>query len=206
MTTAIRLRGGDEVQKALGSLKKLIATDREKMLAMIGVEYVRDAQRNIREKHGPRGEAWPGPPQRGGQRLQDTRRLYNSITYQIASQRSVFIGTNVIYAALHQYGGTIRPKRKKMLFQPANRQIARQYSGDAKRDFPGAFTLRKLTRGGHVPLVRKKAGGGLELIGILRRESTIPASPYLGESERAWASIKKRLHSMVTVVWPGAKE
>lgn len=38
--------------------------------------------------------------------LRDTGRLMNSITSRNATQNSVEIGTNVIYAAIHQFGGT----------------------------------------------------------------------------------------------------
>jgi len=50
----------------------------------------------------------------GGQTLSDTGRLRRSFTYQ-ANDRGFVVGTNVRYAAIHQYGGTIRPKRAKYL-------------------------------------------------------------------------------------------
>lgn len=50
----------------------------------------------------------------GGQTLSDTGRLRRSFTYQ-ASPRGFVVGTNVRYAATHQYGATIRPKRAKYL-------------------------------------------------------------------------------------------
>ena len=50
----------------------------------------------------------------GGQTLSDTGRLRRSFTYQ-ASDRGFVVGTNVRYAAIHQYGGTIRPKRARYL-------------------------------------------------------------------------------------------
>lgn len=50
----------------------------------------------------------------GGQTLSDTGRLRRSFTYQ-ANARGFVVGTNVRYAAIHQYGGTIRPKRAKYL-------------------------------------------------------------------------------------------
>lgn len=50
----------------------------------------------------------------GGQTLSDTGRLRRSFTYS-ANPRGFIVGTNVQYAAIHQYGGTIRPKRAKYL-------------------------------------------------------------------------------------------
>lgn len=199
----ITLRGDREVLRAISDLRKLLVSDREKALRILGTEFVRDAQRNIREQHGPNGQKWPGPPKRGGQRLQDTKRLYNSLTYQLASRRSVLVGTNVIYAAIHQFGGTIKPKRKKKLFQPINRRIARQYSGDARRDFPGAFVLSRPSAAGNLVLARKTGkGGAIEVIGILRDETRIEASPYLGESKRAWDQSRKRIGDLVKIAWP----
>lgn len=51
--------------------------------------------------------------------LRDTGRLQNSITGRI-EQRSVLIGTNVLYARIHQEGGTVRvpevrPRTAKVL-------------------------------------------------------------------------------------------
>lgn len=50
----------------------------------------------------------------GGQTLSDTGRLRRSFTYR-ASSRGFVVGTNVRYAATHQYGAIIRPKRAKYL-------------------------------------------------------------------------------------------
>lgn len=50
----------------------------------------------------------------GGQTLSDTGRLRRSFTYR-ATGRGFVVGTNMRYAAIHQYGGVIRPKRAKHL-------------------------------------------------------------------------------------------
>lgn len=46
---------------------------------------------------------WPALKHREGKPLQDTRRLYNSIT-ESSTDNSATLGTNVIYAALQQFG------------------------------------------------------------------------------------------------------
>ncbi len=58
----------------------------------------------------------------GGQTLTDTGRLRDSINVR-AYARHVEVGTNVKYAAIHQFGGTtgpriITPKHKKALYWP----------------------------------------------------------------------------------------
>ncbi|WPZ33223.1 phage virion morphogenesis protein [Thalassobaculum sp. OXR-137] len=66
---------------------------------------------------GPDGTAWPKSrraSQEGGQTLVDSARLRNSMTYE-ASAGEVMVGTNVIYAAIHQFGGVIRAKTEKGL-------------------------------------------------------------------------------------------
>ena len=60
----------------------------------------------------PNGAAWPKSrraAQEGGQTLVDSARLRNSMTFEPAPA-SVTVGSNVIYAAIHQFGGTIRAK------------------------------------------------------------------------------------------------
>ncbi len=52
----------------------------------------------------PYGEPWLPIKYRDGQPLVDTGRLRDSITYQ-ASDDGVEVGTNVVYAAIHQFGG-----------------------------------------------------------------------------------------------------
>jgi phage virion morphogenesis protein len=52
----------------------------------------------------PYGEKWLPLKHRVGQPLVDTGRLRDSITYR-ASNDGVEVGTNVVYAAIHQFGG-----------------------------------------------------------------------------------------------------
>ncbi len=59
----------------------------------------------------------------GGKTLIDTGRFLGSITYE-ASDTSVAVGTNAIQAAIHQFGGTIKPKTaKKLRFVIGNREV-----------------------------------------------------------------------------------
>ena len=50
----------------------------------------------------------------GGKTLVDSARLMQSITSN-ASDTGVEVGTNVLYAAIHQFGGTIRAKTSRGL-------------------------------------------------------------------------------------------
>ena len=75
---------------------------------------------NFETERGPDGTPWL-PSQRaredGGLTLTDTGHLRQSIT-AASDAGSAIIGTNLIYAAVHQFGGTIRPKAKKALRTP----------------------------------------------------------------------------------------
>lgn len=72
--------------------------------------------RHFIECKGPDGEDWE-PSERsmrdGGKPLSDTGRLRQSIEYATTPD-SVMVGTNVIYGRIHQLGGEIRPKRKRL--------------------------------------------------------------------------------------------
>ena len=91
------------------------------------------------------GENWPRPGgwRASGQPLLDTGRLRKSIGYQV-STTDVSIGTNVVYARIHQEGGTIRPVNRRFLAIP---QVPPLSVSDARvkkpRDFPGTFVLMK---------------------------------------------------------------
>ncbi|WP_311515274.1 phage virion morphogenesis protein [Oligella urethralis] len=64
-------------------------------------------------EHGGRPK-WLGKWDGTASKLQDTGRLRNSIT-RIFDTTTAVVGTNVIYAGIHQFGGAIRPKRAKAL-------------------------------------------------------------------------------------------
>ena len=83
-----------------------------------GERMMRSVAKNFRA--GGRPDNWKKSKRAqdtGGQTLVKSSRLKNSITYQ-ADDTSLTVGTNVIYARIHQLGGEIRPKTKKALNTP----------------------------------------------------------------------------------------
>lgn len=93
----------------------------------VGWEVQRFVQQNFDNERGG-GEPWrpltPGyrAARPAGKILTVTGRLRNSIQ-QRAQGDGVLVGTNVQYAAIHQYGGktrptVIKPRRKQALFWP----------------------------------------------------------------------------------------
>jgi phage virion morphogenesis protein len=83
----------------------------------IGDGVVADAQMRFKNSRDPYGVAWQKlkaatlKRRRGGgvdaKPLLDTGRLRNSVTRRLLGPRGVEVGTNLDYAAIHQFGGTI---------------------------------------------------------------------------------------------------
>ena len=141
---------------------------------------------------GPDGAPWrplAHPRPRGaGNPLRDTGQLMASVTGQGAGHveqitpTSLTWGTNLDRAAIHQWGGTIRPKTGKALAIPLT--VEAQRAGYA-RNFPRRLVLFQGTE--HPFLVEwvgkgKGKGKRQRMIRhyLLTPSVTIPARPYLG--------------------------
>lgn len=95
------------------------------------------AQQRFREQKTPEGTPWK-PSQRvlseGGQTLRLTGRLRNSLTYK-ADHASVEVGTNVLYARIHQLGGIAGRKTFSGVGPPNRSRLpARPYLGASEAD------------------------------------------------------------------------
>ena len=121
------------------ALRRLIAAGEEidrpgGVLDVIGARLVTSVQHRFETETAPGGEPWK-PSVRAreedGQTLTDTGRLRASITHRLGPGE-VVIGTNVVYAAIHQFGGqtqprVIRPKHKMALaFNVGGQTIVRK--------------------------------------------------------------------------------
>lgn len=114
----------DDRQVRAGLAK--LAGGPKKALAPIGVVLARNTRDRIRAGHGPGGEGWAplhpmyAPIKRGGGILRASGGLMGSISSQAGSDE-VRVGTNKIYARVHQLGAVIRAKKAKYLrFRMAN--------------------------------------------------------------------------------------
>lgn len=104
----------EKIRQRLGNLKPA--------MSVIGQIVRTSVVKNFETGGRPRWKPSRRAVQQGGQTLVKTGRLMRSITAK-AGKDSVSIGTNVIYAAIHQLGGrtgphVIEPKRKKALRTP----------------------------------------------------------------------------------------
>lgn len=165
-------------------------------LKQIGALMVAESQRAFREqKHG--ADAWDAraavnvygiiadfaqgrskPPQRRFERrpaLSDTGRLRRSIAYRTASQRSVIVGSNLPYAATHQYGGRIEsevitPSLRRALWKWLKKQDAglkRQLGWLLNKKFQGERLSGEVEARPFVGVTRRTKRDILETVGVV---------------------------------------
>lgn len=108
----VRAEGFDALAKRFGRLGSL---NRHLVLDQLGAIGETQTKRRIaHEKTAPDGAAWP-PNRRGTSTLFDTGHLNASIHHVVEGDHAVRWGSNLIYAAIHQTGGTILPKKGRYL-------------------------------------------------------------------------------------------
>lgn len=105
-------------QRAIAALGER-ARNLAPVMREIGAGVVADAQLRFKDSKDPYGAQWQrlkastiagrrkGPGAGQAKPLLDTGRLRNSVTYRLDGPSAVVVGTNVDYAAVHQFGGTI---------------------------------------------------------------------------------------------------
>lgn len=110
-SAGVTLDGRIRVQATLDALLRR-GEDLSDLMAAIGAYGEESTVDRFEREEGPDGRAWT-PSRRarvqGGQTLTDSGRLKGSIGWR-ADATSAEWGTNVIYAGVHQFGGTIRAK------------------------------------------------------------------------------------------------
>ena len=132
MTAGLVIDVNDEqVRRALGRLRRRMK-DLTAIFDEIGGRLEASTMHRFETQTAPDGAPWK-PSKRAkrdsGETLTDTGRLRASITRRVRPDR-VEVGSGVVYAAIHQFGGrtpprTIRPRRKKALFWPGARHPVR---------------------------------------------------------------------------------
>lgn len=90
------------------------------VLDTIGASLEASVAHRFETETGPDGRPWKQSRrarEEGGQTLSDSGKLRASITRRLGPGE-VSVGTNVAYAAVHQFGATIRPRNAKALAFP----------------------------------------------------------------------------------------
>ncbi len=140
MSGGVRVRVDDGlVRRAFGALDALGA-DLTPLMREVGASVVSSTQLRFEAGRAPDGTPWKPSlraQQVAGQTLLQSGRLRASIT-AAAGPRRVVVGTGVRYAAVHQFGATIRAKTAKGLrFQVGNRFLIRRQVTIPARPFLG---------------------------------------------------------------------
>lgn len=106
------------VQQALQRLQSSVA-DMAPLMNTLSATLLSTTQLNFMDQGNPSWVPSVASRRRSGQTLSRSGRLRDSVTADSDSQRAM-VGTNVVYAAIHQLGGKtrahiIRPRHKKAL-------------------------------------------------------------------------------------------
>lgn len=174
-----------------GGIRRLVAAgaDLTPVMAEIGDALMFSTQRRFDTKSGPDGRPWaPFAPstlrrmparRRPAELLRDSGRLASSLT-AASDGTAVEVGTNVIYAGIHQFGGEIaRPERQGS----ASFLIAREGAGRTKDGRRVGSRLRFASARS-----RAKSKHTRDFV-VPAHTIRIPARPYLGLSEADKAEI-----------------
>lgn len=151
------------------------------------------AQLRFRTATDPDGQPWLKSRrvrEEGGQTLSLTRRLRNSLT-TAADHNTATVGTNVAYAAIHQFGGVIRAKSGPFLTIPLTADARRT----SPRNMPGLHFAETVK--GNFVLANDK---GVPQY-LLRRQVTMPARPFLGASDSDRAELLSVLQQHLAGQW-----
>jgi phage virion morphogenesis protein len=117
----VQLSGFETVEQALARLNPFQGEQLLEALARLIQQSVRE--RLIAGGPAPDGAAWA--PNIEGRRpiLHRSGALARSIDYAVSGMQAV-IGSGLIYAAIHQFGGVILPKKgDRLSFQVGNRHV-----------------------------------------------------------------------------------
>ena len=93
--------------------------------------------------------------------------------------RTVKIGTNVVYAAIQEFGGTIRPNYGKSLAVPIHPDAKAAIipkGGSIRSVFPDLVLIKRKSG---APLLVRMKGKQFDIMYVLMKSVTIPAHPYL---------------------------
>ncbi|WP_299392768.1 phage virion morphogenesis protein [uncultured Desulfovibrio sp.] len=101
---------------ALGHAAKKLGNT-QALMESVGDVLVSGTRQRFSDEEDPKGRKWlrsGRAAESGGQTLTDTGRLRDSIEYA-ATTNKVMVGSNLVYARIHQEGGTITPRKAKKL-------------------------------------------------------------------------------------------
>ncbi len=160
-----------EVRELLERMRERGGARRGPMLREIGEIVQESVQRNFEERRGPDGASWPqvSPSYAEYKRKKGkdplniliwSRRLMGSIHPSVQGD-AVLVGTDVVYAAIHQFGGTFARKQTLYYKRDKSGRPGNKWVKKSKSDFAQDATV----------------------------QTHMPARPYLGVREDDWPKI-----------------
>lgn len=188
------ISGTEAVSKAIDEISSRTA-DFTTLHSIAGHVWVYQELPLVFREQGP---GWRRPMFRAGQRLRDTGRLQASWAYK-ADAADVKVGTNVRYAATHQFGAVIRPHGRwllRPLSPPLSISEARAFpSGKAaiQARYPKSFFLARGPEGPGIyrqtsrvayTVRTRVAHHAIERIAAAMRSVKIDASPMAKKTPR----------------------
>ena len=196
-----QIKGLDRLERFVDRLLFKVA-DTRTLMEKLGARFVSTTvdriNRGIELPNAPLTRAW----KKGSNTpLRDTGRLMSSITYK-AGKDLVIWGSNLLYAGIHQLGGTIKPVNAKKLAIPAGwdtRRLMRKYGETPEKCIEGLkkagwkIWFRDRSIMGVPPRKRKKAEP--VVLFIRKKKVEIPARPFLRFEEpekRAFEEVFKK--------------
>ncbi len=189
MAVGVVLRG--DFQKLRDLISKMKEMESPKFRAAIAKnlaeETVRLAHDSFEHSRDPDGNPWKPITHRDGKPLLETGRLRNSIRAARITPKGFMVVSNVKYAAIHQYGGTIKQHARSELRGYSASRKGRQRRDRLKR--VGLYSKKKA--------VMRPASIG-------ERGITIPARPYLADARRlspSWRRAYMRVMVSVKARW-----
>ncbi len=155
------------------------------LMDAIGAQLVSSTLRRFQTQTGPDGKAWKPLSkatlkQRGAnaKALQASGRLRQSITFR-SSARTVEVGSNLIYAALMQQGGTIDHAAMGRVLRLRQVLVEKQDGSKAK--------VTRFAKAKHRRAEERR-------VEVAAHSVTVPGRPYLGLSAADQRSIARIAH------------
>lgn len=171
-----------EIGRGIASLSKVNFAPVGRILEQMAIS---DTKRRFDAGVSPEGAPWvplshPRVTSKGADKpLRDFGLLMASVQAK-ATQNDLTLSSNLIYAGVHQFGATIRPKKGRFLTIPATKEAKR--AGGARR-FPRP--LRAIINPQGTAGVLIEDMGVMEIVQYyLVQQVVIPARPFLGFSKQ----------------------
>jgi len=180
MEVTIRIAGEERVITALDQIGDR-AGDLKRPLADFGERLVRRISKRL---------SGPALKERTG-------RLKGSLTHEETNDSlevSAGGADEVDYAAIHHFGGTIKPKKKKFLTIPFPGGPADQRVPLRAADFNDTFVAKGI-------IFQKRGKDDIEPLFILKKSVEIPASPYMYAEESDVEYLSNSIADFIAGAW-----